>query len=1344
MYKGKKWHGSVALMLSILCSLLVLLGCEIASNKAKESSVDKLKATVDTYPAKLNNYFCDYVIIGDELSRKNHKFTGEKLQIKSSFKGELAWRGTRNESLVCELKIGEESLDIPRLLYVRYNGDERPARGEKLLFDVLIDGKRIISQGLNRNFANSFIEEYYPIPVELLKGKTEVQVTFRPYDDKCSVGEIYNLAIVRAKTQFADFSNLSNYTGLDSKNSAKLPAKITYQEPLGPQCGAGGQFVRDNIIDLHNYYGLELTFDLQSKLGTTLKVTAATPVMAEGNVNTSQDSREIKFTLDKIGTQSLVIPFALFDNPKTDSAVLRNIQLITFEFEGEEGKVTFDKVRLLEGNSVKVETKVYGKAVESGKNVTYNLKLTNTDLVPQTISLEQIRKGHEAMMTEFSKNSVFLAPNESALIDVKVTIPEKIPAGGREKQLIQVVPSNKIEATQVIELVTAAKLSGPYTIHTPEGWAEVREKAKNYDWAKDSAANYIKAADDWKVAKRQVYMINGDTRRPCLVNAAEEMKWFNTAIAYQLTHKKEYAEKVREILMMISNPVDGYPVTRQVGPQSSVQEGHIFQRLAQAYDLIRDSGVLSEADVAQIENMLRLYVEDVAKWVSPQGANWAVSSQTGAFFCALTLQDFALVEHMLFGPSMLMEKFAAYTMSDGWWYECTVSYNLWCAEEYMQIALAAKPFGYNLLDMKFPTNYFGTPEYKRVAGSEQQQRRETYHGHSFLVRGGFSAPFVSIKMMSDALLPYLDYRGWVFGINDSTENNVGGGRFEIAYYVFRDPRYASFIKMAPKRDNLIYGVPELPAETPEPGKESAYSDNAGVLMLRSKQVNPSERIQAVLKYGTHGGYHGHFDRTALLSLQRYGRSFYNPEMIWYSYQPFMYNWYVQTSASKNMVTVDLKQQEAEDSYRRLFYTGDKLQAGCIENTSKWSYPAYGGLRWTQIGFPTFESKAKSENRFIPTPPNAPAYGEMVGFTEPVMQRRLMGVTDDYIVIADIAKGDEKHDFDQLWQIKGLKSISADKISEAKHSEQLTTDQLSPSQLVTDVKSYKVAGTVKTEFETKFGKDADNRGTRIYGEDGVLKMDVYNAWPNSERTVFTGYAPENLVGGRPLSWKITADGKVLKNGEFGAWVIGRDDFDIDLKDVKELKLITNVPGKRAAKNLFWGDLMLKTANGKVLNLHSLKPVKVENILANPNGIDKDYENGKINIAGRDVAFGLAAEPDKNEKEALYTYDLSGLGVVSLSGVIGADYRIGKEDERRITYGIRQNDTSARFLTVVEPYETDSKIASVVASSPDELSVTLKDGRVQNFKLKNFDGDGKNIQLEMSEVIDGKTVFTELAK
>ena len=44
-------------------------------------------------------------------------------------------------------------------------------------------------------------------------------------------------------------------------------------------------------------------------------------------------------------------------------------------------------------------------------------------------------------------------------------------------------------------------------------------------------------------------------------------------------------------------------------------------------------------------------------------------------------------------------------MDDGWWYECSISYNMWCASEFTQAALAYEPFGVNFRDMHVPASY---------------------------------------------------------------------------------------------------------------------------------------------------------------------------------------------------------------------------------------------------------------------------------------------------------------------------------------------------------------------------------------------------------------------------------------------------------------------------------------------------------------------------------------------------------------------------------------------------------------------------------------------------------------
>lgn len=1051
------------------------------------------------------------------------------------------------------------------------------------------------------------------------------------------------------------------------------------------------------------------------------------------------DTRRARFTLQrqKNGEYRLLIPFSVFDTPKASQSTIRRIKSIAFRLSGEGGgKVKVLSTRLLEGNSVKTTADCYSRPGEPGDTIIYPVTVTNCEPTSQSVYFSIQKYGWEAFPTTVEPAQLELASGETRKVNVCVIVPPGIPAGGREKQTLQILPSSNPAAVRTLTFTTLRSMPHPFTIHTAEGWDEVRRKAENYDWAKDRKERYIQDAKAWIVPLRPPYVANGDGI-PYLCATTHEHGLMNNAIAWQLTRSPEYARKVKQFLLMISDYQNGFPLTRKASHQSSVQEGHFFQHLAQAYDLIQDAGILTDAECTQIEYTFRLYIDLFLRYKSTGGANWAVSQLTGVFFCSLAIQDFQLVDEVLYAPSCLIDKFRTYTMPDGWWYECTVSYNLWVASEYVQIGLALNPFGYSLLTEKFPVDYNLTPEYDKVGANEDADRRNLHHGHSFRIRGPIHQPYVTIKMMSDALLPFLDYRGWIFGINDATEREVGGDSFEMAYYAFRDPRYAAFIRMTPKRNDLIYGVPELPDVEPAEVR-GAYADNAGALMLRSTQKDAREKIQAVLKYGTHGGYHGHFDRTGLLSLMRYGRSFYNPEMVWYSYAPYMYNFYVQTSLSKNMVTVDLKQQEADDSKRSLFHTGDLFQAGCVEGTAAWSYPAYGGLRHSMKGPRDFKEKTEWEARYFPIPDKHPEFGVLTGFTEPIFQRRLMVVTDDYVVLADYDKSmeDKQHRFDLLFQVKGLLGLTADQKEHISHTAQLGTDPLSAAPLVTDVNHYSVTGTLKASFLTKFGPDVDNRGTRISGEPGNLYMDIYNAWPNTQRTAFTGRAPEDHGTQRKLKYTVEGDGKLLAKGSFGAWILGEGKVDVDITGIRKLTLSSATQHANRSKTLFWAEAILETKDGKQIRLADL-PVVKNNVQDNPFGNTRDYADGRINISGENYSWGLPAEPVNAgfETPAQYTFDLDGLQAVRLKTVIGGDYPLGDEAERRITFGVRMDAAQVRYLTVIEPFEKENSVQSVFAPSADRLIVTLKDGREQRFYFSGMEEEGGVPAVKMEEWKEG---------
>src|SRR5581483_8180586 len=120
----------------------------------------------------------------------------------------------------------------------------------------------------------------------------------------------------------------------------------------------------------------------------------------------------------------------------------------------------------------------------------------------------------------------------------------------------------------------------------------------------------------------------------------EENNLLACGYCWQITGNKAYAEKIAEFLRRLSSPDNGYPKTFRACNQSLVQEGEFFQHAAMAYDMILDAGVLSDADRAQIDATLRLAMETFARVQTGASINnWNLAEMTGAFYCALDLQD---------------------------------------------------------------------------------------------------------------------------------------------------------------------------------------------------------------------------------------------------------------------------------------------------------------------------------------------------------------------------------------------------------------------------------------------------------------------------------------------------------------------------------------------------------------------------------------------------------------------------------------------------------------------------------------------------------------------------------
>ena len=84
-------------------------------------------------------------------------------------------------------------MDEPLILRATYWGEEK-----ERIFYILVDGQRIATEKLGYKKMREFIERDYPIPPEMLKGKTSVTVRFEP-EKGHTAGPVFGVLIFKGK-----------------------------------------------------------------------------------------------------------------------------------------------------------------------------------------------------------------------------------------------------------------------------------------------------------------------------------------------------------------------------------------------------------------------------------------------------------------------------------------------------------------------------------------------------------------------------------------------------------------------------------------------------------------------------------------------------------------------------------------------------------------------------------------------------------------------------------------------------------------------------------------------------------------------------------------------------------------------------------------------------------------------------------------------------------------------------------------------------------------------------------------------------------------------------------------
>lgn len=1091
----------------------------------------------------------------------------------------------------------------------------------------------------------------------------------------------------------------------------------------------------DYTIDIYGWYGFTFETDINGTEEVEIKV--ETLEFREGRDIEVSSIFTWKALVAGDGRTKITAQLSQFDLFECEPNVWKYVRSV------EINKEVFN-LKAVRANKVFAYSEIMSKPAKTGETVTYDIEIANCSDEAQAVSLSFKKKGWETLDAKITPATLVLEPMQTAQCKVEVVMKDRVAEGGFEKQIINVIPNGDGNYASQLEFYTVKYLPHPYVIHTEDGWQEVIEKAEKYEWAKNLKEKYIKTADEWEIPEI-------DTSKPYLYITENAHKCFNSALVWKLTGNMKYAEKSAEFLRRVADRKTGYPHTLRACHQQMVHEGEFFKSCAFTYDLLHDCGVFSEKDHEDIQHTFRMFAWRIDWELSGGGiSNWSLAMIAGAMYCSMCIQDRALIERFIYGIGGIADHMTAGVLPDGWWCECTIGYNQMAAGLFSEYTQALFPWGINLKEMWFPAQYAKTV----------QPRAQHIDGLSWDIYGGSTKNYRCIKDLWDSLVAMGDYRGVVVGVNDCAESKFSGrsgagfdSRYDIAYAHYKEPAYAHLVRMGGDdlRD-LLHGVGELPDTESDAHKKSCCFDNGGVSILRSQTKNRDDReqYQGSLKYGSHGGAHGHYDRCAMNALSRFGKNFYNPENVWYSYGTFMYKFFVQNSINHNMVTADLKLQEPNEGKNLLFCSTEKMQVNAVENITRWSNPPYGG--WRILLGEEFEERTWNEGRFVPVPDNAPEYTVRTEFTEPIIQRRLMVVTDEYAVNFDYAEGTEEHEFDCIYHAAGMNTIEGTTVE--KHTEQLTENPLSSGQFITDCTWYsKDKDTVKVTFETEFTEEHSAKPEWFttyrsgYNEIGKLGIDIYYT-SFDKSSIIVGSDPEYSPVNKRLTYRVEADGETVADGKLGTWILGRDDVSVDVEGKKEIKLFvkTEKAFREAdwtadfVNTIFWGDPYFTTKSGEKIYLADV-PYKCQNVDMG-NGVGVDYFGGDVTIQAKKFDRAIPSEPADKNKEAVITIDISALNAVKFEGCIGGDYPLGDGRKQRKFLSQRKKGKKATFISVIELYETENKVKNVTPLSENSVRVELKDGTVQEITVSSLD-KGTGITAQLKEFKDGILVCEEQA-
>ena len=330
--------------------------------------------------------------------------------------------------------------------------------------------------------------------------------------------------------------------------------------------------------------------------------------------------------------------------------------------------------------------------------------------------------------------------------------------------------------------------------------------------------------------------------------------------------------------------------------------------MASAYDQILDAGVLSEDDKKLITNdLFRTCIvfirradpaAEVAKRTQ-QNSNWRTDAPTPVrnkaignwmnFYAAATLMTGAAIGDKNY-VDVAADDYKHYIQTgigdDGMWGEGAIGYQLFAIRAMSVGMEAAARQGIDL----------------------------------------YSFDDARFKLMFDSPLWYMYPDSSAPGINDSSRTRLGNYEtmaYDYGFLRYGDARYAALVNQSPRQlhfstsiylPTLIYAPIKEPAAVVYP---SEVFGNLGFAVLRDKNR------YTLLKYGPHGGPHGHPDK---LNLIVFSGDELGGEPRFHPYEDPVHGTWTKQTLSHNTMTVDQRRQVPGEGRLLVFEDAAPLQA----------------------------------------------------------------------------------------------------------------------------------------------------------------------------------------------------------------------------------------------------------------------------------------------------------------------------------------------------------------------------------------------------------------------------------